>query len=226
MKYLPHLLISKNMNRILFLAVALFAFLPTNSQHDKLYADEIFTSFLDASQVPSGSSTATGIATATFVLDTAEQNLSYSVQLNGLNLIVDPSNRTGFSDVDKIHLHNTAAGQSGPHVLNVFGLPSEDDSQLAVDFANNSLTGIYDDSDALDSGGNLFDQNSPLTTKLLSNFIDDLRDGQIYLAVHTAGQSGNIAIRGQLTSVPEPTSLALPCGLTMTGLARRRRPIR
>ena len=211
------------MYRKLILAVALIVCLPfSGSQTANVQADEIFTSFLDASQV-TGTSTETGTATATFVLDTAEQNLSYSLQLNGLNLLVDPASRTGFSDVDKIHLHNAAAGQSGPHVLNVFGLPSEDDSQLVVDFANNSLTWNYDDSDAFDSGGVLFDQNSPMTTKLLSNFIDDLRDGQIYLAVHTAGQSGNIAIRGQLTSVPEPNSLAFLCGLTLAGLTGRRR---
>ena len=78
-------------------------------------------------------------------------------------------------------------------------MPSEDDAEAIFDFNNETVSGIYNDADAIEpTTGALFDQNSPLTTKLFSNFVDDLLAGQLYLAVHTAGQNGNIAIRGQI----------------------------
>lgn len=185
---------------------------------------QTFVANLDASQVV-GSSTETGTATATFVLDAAQQNLSYSIAIFGLDLKADPAGRTAFSDVTSIHLHNAFAGSGGPHVLNIFGIPSEDDAQLVVDFDSETLGGVYDDSDAIDPGtGELFDQNSPFTTKLLSNFVDDLQGNQIYVAIHTAGQDGNIAIRGQVLAVPEPGSLSilLAFGMAATWVRRRR----
>lgn len=187
-------------------------------------ADLIFRAVLDASQVV-GTSTETGTGIATFVLDDAQENLSYSLQLFGLDLKSVPGDRVEFSDVDKIHLHNGFPGESGPHVLNIFGLPSEDDSEMVVDFVNESLTGIYNDEDAIDpDNGGLFDQNNPGTTKLLSNFADDLIDGQLYIAIHTAGQNGDVAIRGQILAVPEPTGGLVMAVLGLgVGLRRRRK---
>ena len=105
-------------------------------------------------------------------------------------------------------------------------MPSEDDAEAIFDFNNETVSGIYNDADAIDpTTGALFDQNSPLTTKLFSNFVDDLLDGQLYLAVHTAGQDGNIAIRGQIIAVPEPSSFALIAIGAICGLARRRRSV-
>lgn len=188
---------------------------------------QTFVANLDASQVV-GSSTETGTATATFILDPAQQNLSYSIVIFGLDLKPVPADRIGFSDVTAIHLHNGFAGSSGPHVLNIFGVPSEDDDQMVVDFSNETISGIYDDSDAIDPGtGALFDQNSPFTTKLLSNFVDDLVQNQIYLAIHTAGQNGNIAIRGQVLAVPEPGSLSvlMAIGLVASCVRQRRQAL-
>lgn len=205
-------------------AVLVLCFLVTTYSVSQSSADMVFHANLDASQVVGGTSTETGSAFATFYLDPAEQNLSYTIQLFGLDLKPVPANRTGFSDVDKIHIHNAFAGSSGPHVLNVFGLPSEDDAEMVVDFDNESLTGIYNDADAIDpASGELFDQNNPLTTKLLSNFVDDLKDGSLYLAIHTAGQNGNIAIRGQLVAVPEPTSAALFVVVGLVCIGRRKK---
>ena len=117
------------------------------------------------------------------------------------------ADRTLFSDVTAIHVHNGFFGSAGPHVLNIFGVPSEDDDEIVIDFDNEIAGGVYNDADAIDPAtGELFDQNSPLTTKLFSNFVDDLLGGQLYLAIHTAGQDGNIAIRGQIFAVPEPSS--------------------
>ena len=186
--------------------------------------DLVFKAALDASQVVGGSSTETGTAIATFVLDEAQQNLSYFIEVDGLVLDPIPEDRTGSSDIDKIHIHNAPAGFSGPHVLNIFGLPSEDDSQMVVDYGNQTIVGIYDDSDAIDPDtGELFDQNNPLTTKLFSNFVDDLLDEQLYLAIHTAGQNGNIAVRGQIRAIPEPHGACCVClSLILASIYRRR----
>ncbi len=185
-------------------------------------ADLAFYAFLDASQV-TGTSTEPGTAIATFVLDTAQQNLSYSIQVNGMDLKANPADRTGFSDIDKIHIHNAFPGDTGPHVLNIFGLPSEDDAEMVVNYNTEFLTGIYNDADAINPAtGNLFDQNDPLTTKLFSNFVDDLLDGQLYVAMHTAGQGGGIAVRGQILSVPEPTGGVLLFAIGSIYCRRRR----
>jgi hypothetical protein len=181
-----------------------------------------FVANLDASQV-NGSSTETGTAVASFYLDSAQQNLSYSIQIFGLDLKPVPADRTGFSDVTAIHLHNGFVDTSGPHVLNIFGIPSEDDAEMVVDFANDTISGVFNDADAIDPNtGGLFDQNNPINTKLLSNFTDDLIDQQLYLAIHTAGQNGNIAIRGQLIAVPEPSSLAIIAFGGLCVFSRRR----
>ncbi len=182
-----------------------------------------FVANLDASQV-NGSSTETGTAIASFHLDSSQQNLSYTIQIFGLDLKAVPADRTGFSDVTAIHLHNGFVDTSGPHVLNIFGVPSEDDSEMVVDFANDTISGVFNDADAIDPNtGSLFDQNNPINTKLLSNFTDDLMDQQLYLAIHTAGQNGNIAIRGQLNAVPEPSSLAIISIATVCLFVRRRK---
>lgn len=190
-------------------------------------ADMVFKATLDASQVPGNTSTETGTATATFVLDLAQENLSYSIEINGMDLKPNPADRTAFSDIDKIHLHNGFAGSTGPHVLNIFGLPSEDDAEMVVDFDGESILGVYNDPDAIDPNTDaLFDQNDPMTTKLFSNFVDDLIEGQLYLAIHTAGQSGNVAVRGQLIAVPEPGSASVVAiGLAALYSRRRRKAI-
>jgi hypothetical protein len=186
-------------------------------------ADMVFKATLDASQVPGNTSTETGTATATFVLDDAQENLSYTIEISGMDLKPNPTDRTAFSDIDKIHLHNGFAGSTGPHVLNIFGLPSEDDAEMVVDFDAESILGVFNDQDAIDPDTNeLFDQNDPATTKLFSNFVDDLIQGQLYLAIHTAGQSGNVAVRGQLIAVPEPSS-AFVLVVAVSGLMCRRR---
>ena len=182
-----------------------------------------FVANLDASQVV-GSSTETGTGIATFEFDAAQETLSYSIAIFGLDLKSVPGDRTGFSDVTAIHLHNAFPGSGGPHVFNIFGVPSEDDDQLVADFNNETINGVFDDSDAIDPAtGQLFDQNSPFTTKLFSNFDDDLVGEQLYIAIHTAGQNGNIAIRGQILAVPEPSSMAALFALGMFGTCVRRR---
>lgn len=184
---------------------------------------QTFVANLDASQVVASSSE-TGSAVATFEFDAAQESLSYSIAIFGLDLKPVAGDRTAFSDVTAIHIHNAFPGSQGPHVFNIFGMPSEDDAQMVVDFDSEMINGIFDDSDAIDPAtGELFDQNSPFTTKLFSNFDDDLVGNQLYIAIHTAGQNGNIAIRGQILAVPEPSSVAVLFAVGMFGTCVRRR---
>lgn len=162
---------------------------------------------LDGSQVvPSSSSTASGFAT--FELNEDQTALDYFIQLEGVSLKPDLTQRTQPQDVNKIHLHFGEAGSNGPHVLNIFGLPSEDDDDLVIDFEAGTLSGTWDNSDAINpETGELFDQSGMGTTKLLSNFIDELLGNQLYIQVHTVEFPDPGAIRGQIAGVPEPSSL-------------------
>ena len=182
-------------------------------------ADISFTAMLTGDQVVGGGTTEPGeFGVATFELNQQMTELSYAVQLFGLDLDPIMANRIDDNDVDKIHLHHAPAGVVGPHVLNIFGLPSEDDADLVVDFDNESFSGIWDDGDATG------DPNSPGSTKMLSNFVDELLNDEIYLAVHTIGVNGNVAIRGQLIrQVPEPNCLLLLGGLVGYSVMRRQR---
>lgn len=173
-----------------------------------LQAQTLFEARLDASQVVSTTSTTTATGFATFQLSADESQLDYQLLLDGLDL--KPSDRTSETDVVAIHLHSGAAGTPGPHVLNIFGAPSEDDDDLAINFPGNSLGGSWDDGDVVDPTP--AGQSMGGTTKFLSNFIDELNAGNLYLAVHNYNGmpgAGDVAIRGQLIRVPEPGSVAL-----------------
>ena len=181
-------------------------------------AATLFTAELDGLQVvssdfPSGiPTTASGFAT--FELNDEQTALTYIIDLDGVTLKPNQADRTDLSDVTKIHIHAGELGSNGPHTLNVFGLPREDDADLVVDFANGILQGTWDDGDAINPDtGELFDPTAGGTTKLLSSFVDELLAGGLYLQVHTVEfDSPTIPgeLRGQLvpndtTAVPEPS---------------------
>ena len=148
----------------------------------------------------------------TFVLDQTDANnptLSYS--LNFFNFDVA-------SELQAVHFHFGAPGDNGPHVLNVFGLPREDDADMMV--TGNTITGIWDDGDANNGPDGDRDNGDSIELSLM---IDSLITGQLYVQVHSfqypvpdAGE-----LRGQIVT-PEPATLGLvPMGMLL--LARRRR---
>ncbi|NET17021.1 MAG: DUF4347 domain-containing protein [Okeania sp. SIO1H6] len=148
-----------------------------------------FQAQLDGSQngVPS---LATGEAILT--LNESQTEVDYSIDLEGVNLVADPAQRTEAQDVTKIHLHQGDIGASGPHRLNIFGLPSEDDANLIVDYEQEILTGIWDDTDA-----SLSEQSNPMSTKFVSTSTEELLRNGLYIQVHTnAFPDGEI--RGQV----------------------------
>ena len=154
---------------------------------------------LDGSQtVPPTNSEATGFAELT--LEENGNAVDYFLQLNGLDLKANPANRTEPDDVTKAHLHSAEPGTNGQHVLNIFGEPSQDDDDLKVDFQNDRLRGSWEDSDAINpETGEPFNQESEETTKFLSDFQDELLEGELYAAVHTNEFPGDRSeIRGQI----------------------------
>ena len=201
------------MPRSLFI-YALIAGLPLAGRTE---GDTFYVAHLDASQVLNNESNSTATGTAEFVLNDAGTHLTYSLQLQGVDLTPVAANRTEPNDVVGIHLHLHVPDLIGPHILNIFGLPSEDDADLVVDFENESLWGIYDMSDGIDPAtGQTYFQDDPFATKLIANWIDELNDGELYIAVHTRQPTNEappgVAIRGNIGLVPEPsTSVLIVC---------------
>ncbi len=148
-----------------------------------------FQAQLDGAQngIPS---LATGEAILT--LNETQTTVDYSIDLEGVNLVEDPAQRTEAQDVTKIHLHQGEIGIPGPHRLNIFGLPSEDDGDLTIDYEREILTGRWDDTDA-----SLLAQSNPMSTKFLSASIGELLSGSLYLQVHTNTYPDG-EIRGQV----------------------------
>lgn len=188
-----------------------------------------FTATLEGGQVVSPNfadgvpSAARG--TATFELSDDLTSLAYEIQLDGVVLKANIENRTEGSDVTKIHIHQGDRGVNGPHVLNIFGLPSEDDADLAVDFGNGILTGLWTDEDAFDENGVLFDPTGEGTTKQLSSVLDQLQAGDLYLQIHTNNFDG-LELRGQITPVPEPAmTLGLAAVAGLSFYTRRRKSV-
>lgn len=187
------------------------AFLSTLGIVNAATATSLFRANLDGSQVvPSTPSNAGGFAT--FTLNEERTALEYFIQLEGLTLKSEILERTQPQDVTKIHLHVAPPGVNGPHVLNIFGLPSQDDGNLVVDFAGGTLSGIWDDNDVVDLNGNGF--ADPNETKPLTAFLDELFASQLYVQVHTVefdtptGFSGEL--RGQISAVSEPSTVPEP----------------
>lgn len=125
--------------------------------------------------------------------------VQYTLKLFGVDL-GGTSTATTSDDVTAIHLHsgNPGAERIGPHVLNMFGMPGVDDDDIVFDFENNTITGIWDNSDSLNSVNTGNTSNGtpdhhlsdvvgvdPLTTKTVSAYADELLAGNLYIQVHT-----------------------------------------
>ncbi len=176
------------------------------------------------------------IGEAFFALNAQRTELRYRLDIDGLSLKPRAADRTAPEDVIGIHLHLNVPDTVGPHVLNIFGLatynmPAEEDGNLVVDFAQRSLSGIYNDGDATidPATGEPYLPFLPLTSKPLSNWLEQLEEGDLMVAVHTnASGFPAMAIHGHISRViPEPATVVVLCGagLLLLAATRRRRTL-
>ena len=127
---------------------------------------------------------------------TESGDLAYSIAVSkNLSVTWDGQTSKGNGDpITKIHLHQNEPGKAGPHVLNVFGAPSEDDDDLHVDVDARTFTGIWDDGDANDL---LPVGPSPNDSIALSDAMGALCSGNLYVNIHSENH-GTGALRGQI----------------------------
>lgn len=126
--------------------------------------------------------------------------VKYTIELSGVDL-GGTSTETTADDVTAIHFHSGNPGEEriGTHTLNVFGMPGEDDDDAVFDFENNTITGIWDNADALNSANDNNTSNGipdhhlsdvlsgidPISSKTVSEYADELLANSTYLQVHT-----------------------------------------
>ena len=155
-------------------------------------SSQIYLGQLQGTQVvPPTGSMASGTVIAS--LNANQTALRYFIRINGLILPQGPPANP--DDITAVHFHTASAGSNGPHVLNVFGVPSQDDRQLQVLFGLNAITGRWDDGDAV-----VFPPGPP-HTKLLTDFIGALNNSDIYVQMHSLAFSSG-EIRAQLIPFP------------------------
>ncbi len=173
-------------------------------------AEMLFTANLSGlNEVPPNASTKSG--TATFVLNDAETQLSYAVEIFGFDF-AGIYTATTSDDLSGLHIHNAPAGSNGSVVFGIFSPAQDKDVVLNITPSSIQFTGVWDSGDA---------SNMSLASQL-----NNLKNGNLYLNVHTTGIPAG-EIRGQLEAVPEPGSAALAC-IAIGGLLvwRRRKGAR
>jgi len=146
-----------------------------------------------------------GKASFWLIEEANEPALQYTIEVSK-NLYIEEAKGTG-DLITKIHLHSQDPGVAGPHVLNIFGAPSEDDKHLTVDKDARTFSGIWDDGDAFDVGSN---GRTPNDSVALNDFdtltgqipLDGLCDGKLYVNIHSE-KHGPGALRGQIISISD-----------------------
>ncbi len=183
---------------------------------------------LNGAPSPAGVSTASAVATLVLDLDSPSVTLTYEIVFFGLSLEHDvqgihfhigvpPTPPPGESDLGILHSDGSV---NGPHLLNVYGLPREDDSDMIANFATNTITGIWDNNDF---NYGLDGIRDPGDSVALGAAVPELFDGHTYIQVHTFAfpvpNTGEL--RGQIYQVPEPAKSGL-FALTLLILTVRR----
>lgn len=167
-------------------------------------------------------------AFATFQLttgaETDDTTLAYQIVVDAFDIDGTKTPELG-DDITAIHLHTLtecAAASCVPgdtagtlHVLNIFGVPREDDADLSIDVAAATISGVWDPSDA--------NELTPAPSKDPNDYLTQLASQELFLMVHTRDFPGG-AVGGVV--LPEPSTLSL-CGLCALGvLCTRRRDLR
>ena len=114
-----------------------------------------------------------------FWLNSEEESLFYEIVLP--TLVIDDDVTGGNpKSVTKIHFHFAAAPSKGPHALNVFRLPCEDDDDVALFPSEGAITGFWDETDVPTCAFGTPGQSQPIAIMLPL-----LCQDEIYVNVHT-----------------------------------------
>jgi len=167
----------------------------------------------------------TDLAFATFELTTDAQDdsltqLTYEILLESFDIDGTRTANLG-DDVTAIHLHTLTEcvqptcieGDSAGtrHVLNIFGNPRQDDTDIQIDVGSSTIRGIWDPSDV--------NSLTPAPGQDPNDFLDELTNGELFLMVHTR-EFPSGAVGGFI--VPEPSTARLAVSaLALLGLMRR-----
>ena len=200
---------------------------------------------------PAGLSSAWGIGFFELNLTPGNPTMSYELTFFNLSLnditgvhfhfghdpslaqeILLPGRQLISSEIDEVLVpistpplnHTGATGPNGPHLLNVYKAPREDDDQLQIDVANNRISGVWDNSDVNFGGDGVRD---PGDSVAIGSALADILIEEVYVQVHSvnfpAPNTGEI--RGQIVAVPEPgpALLVLMGGLLVLPVRMRSR---
>lgn len=170
-------------------------------------AGMLFTAdLLGSNEVPPVTTNKFG--TATFELNDAETEFTYSIEVTGFDIggILTPDSA---DDITGLHIHNAPAGANGSVVFGIFNPVHDPDRVITISSSKIQFSGVWGGSQ---TGG------SPLADQLAN-----LKSGNLYVNVHSTTFPGG-EVRGQITAVPEPATGALAIvGLGCFWMLRRRR---
>jgi len=137
--------------------------------------------------------------TGTFVLNDDETELSYSVEIFGLDI---GNIRTPEDDdnIARAHIHAAPAGLNGGVVFGVLDPQHDQDDRIIFindgDAGSIVLEGIWDVADEANGAQSLASQ------------LANLKSSGLYFNVHTPANPGG-EIRGQIIPIPEPSTVTL-----------------
>jgi len=129
---------------------------------------------------------------ASFWLDKNGENLKYKIKIQNMDLTgwqtvhydhegnLDDAGAA--DDVTGVHLHDAALGNgvTGPHVLNIWKAPIEDDAQMKTYPSKGIIKGIYDDGDVTPHDTSVHHGAS----LALTDKVGDLCNGDFYVMIH------------------------------------------
>jgi len=168
------------------------------------FGQTMFTATLTGDQEVSPVTTdASG--SADLVLNAPQDELSITIQINGLDLDGNQTPNDPDDDVVGLHIHAAPAGVNGGVVFGFISPNNDANGDLVIDPVQGEVFSVWD----LNEGNN--------TT--LGDQLNNLFAEGLYLNVHTPANPGG-EIRGQI--VPEPASVAMMLGVAgLLGFRRR-----